>query len=277
MTKKKGVQSPHMSLRFIRWNLHLITLAYIVLATIGILIFGWPALWLGVPAVFLVLLVAFGMALPGSSLFYPTITHGPRDNSRIALSFDDGPDPDITPLVLDTLAQGNTHATFFVIGKWLVAHPELAKRIVTEGHVLGNHSWSHSRWQNFYFTKRHLQEIENCERAIQAANGSSSPVLYRPPVGLKSGDLARATYRHNLTLVAWSLHSQDTRRSDPEKIARRVLKKIRGGDIVLLHDGHDLTGRHRPYCALTVALILQGLRAKGLECVTIPELLNLSN
>jgi peptidoglycan-N-acetylglucosamine deacetylase len=264
-----------MRLRFIRWNLHHLTLVYIVLAGLCVLIFGWPVLWLGIPAALLVTLVTIGMAKPGSSIFYPTITHGSRDSERIALSFDDGPDPRMTPLVLDALAQANVRATFFVIGKWLAAHPQLARRMVAEGHVLGNHSWNHSRLQNFYFTKRHMQEIESCEQAIKALTGSASPVLYRPPVGLKSGDLGRAAYRHNLTLVAWSLHARDTFRPDPERVARRVLKKIRGGDIVLLHDGHDLPGRRRTHCAQAVRLILQGLRAKGLECVTIPELLSL--
>jgi peptidoglycan-N-acetylglucosamine deacetylase len=270
------VRSRLLSLQFFRCNLHRIILAYIIFAAIIILIYGWPAIWLGIPAVLLVLLVTIGIARPSSSIFYPTITHGPRDSNRIALSFDDGPDPEITPLVLDVLAQAKAHATFFVIGKWLVAHPELTKRIVAEGHVLGNHSWSHSRLQNFYFTKRHIQEIEECERIIKKATGNSSPVLYRPPVGLKSGELANAAYHCNLTLVAWSLHSHDTLLKNPQKIARRVLKKIRGGDIVLLHDGYDLPGRHRPYTVHAVQLILEGLRTKSLECVSIPELLNLN-
>lgn len=268
-----GMPLQHMRFRFIRRNLHYITLAYILFAVIGIFVFDWPVLFVGTPAILIALLLTDGIARPGSSLLYPTITHGPRDSNRIALSFDDGPDPDVTPQVLDVLAQHGTRATFFVIGKWLDAHPELAQRIVDDGHVLGNHSWGHSRLQNFYFTKRHLHEIENCERAIMLITGSSLPVMYRPPIGLKSGALARAADRHNLLLVAWSLNSRDTRQPDPGKVARRVLKHIRGGDIVLLHDGHDLSGRHRPYCAQAVRLILEGLRAKGLACVTIPELL----
>ncbi len=268
-----AISSQHMRFRFIRWNLHYITHAYIIFSVIGIFVFDWSVLLIGIPAVLLVLLLTDGIARPGSSLFYPTITHGPRGSNRIALSFDDGPDPDVTPQVLDVLAQNGTRATFFVIGKRLDAYPELAKRMIADGHVLGNHSWSHSRLQNFYLTKRHLAEIESCERVIMRTTGSSSPTLYRPPIGLKSWDLARAADRHNLTLVAWSLHSCDTRQPDPGKVAGRVLRKICGGDIVLLHDGHDLPGRHRPYCAPAVQLILQGLRAKGLECVTIPELL----
>ncbi|MDE2139318.1 MAG: polysaccharide deacetylase family protein, partial [Gammaproteobacteria bacterium] len=75
---------------------------------------------------------------------------------------------------------------------------------------------------------------------------------------------------------AWSLHSHDTRLKDTERIARRVLGKIRGGDIVLLHDGHDLAGRQRPQCVVALRLILDGLRARGFECVTVPELLQIS-
>ncbi|MGB9429043.1 MAG: polysaccharide deacetylase family protein [Gammaproteobacteria bacterium] len=267
---------PKMRLRWLRWNLRNLSLIYIVLAAIGVLVFGWPVLLPGVIAVLLVLLVTNGIARPGSSLFYPTVTHGPRDGKRVALSFDDGPDAEMTPLILDALAQAGACATFFVIGQALVAQPALGQRILAEGHVLGNHSWRHSRWQNFYFHKRHAQEIARGEQAIATLTGSALPVLYRPPIGLKSSELARAVWQRGLTLVAWSLHSHDTRLSDPERIARRVLKRIRGGDIVLLHDGHDLPGRRRPGIhAQAVRLILQGLREKGLECVTIPELLGL--
>ncbi|HEX5340842.1 MAG TPA: polysaccharide deacetylase family protein [Gammaproteobacteria bacterium] len=265
---------PRMTLRWLRWNLPHLGLAYVVIAGIGMLAFGWPMLAFGVPALLLIALVTDGIARPGSSLFYPTITHGARDSGRVALSFDDGPDPVVTPQVLDALAETGAHATFFVIGKSLAAQPELAKRMLAEGHVLGNHSWQHSRWQNFRFPAWHVREIQRGEQAIAAATGSAGPVLYRPPVGLKSGELARAACRLGLTLVAWSLHSHDTRLPGPERIAQRVLGKIRGGDIVLLHDGHDLPGRQRPFCAQAVRLILQGLREKGLECVSIPELLN---
>lgn len=261
------------TLRFLRCNLHHLSLAYIVVIAIGIGFFGWPALALVMIAVLLALLVTDGIARPSSSLFYPTLTHGPRGSRRVALSFDDGPDPEITPKVLDVLREGGAKATFFVIGKSLAAQPELARRMLAEGHVLGNHSWRHSRLQNFYFAKHHGEEIDRCEQAIAALAGDARPVLYRPPVGLKSGDLASAAYRRGLNLVAWSLHSRDTRQPDPERVAARVLAKIRGGDIVLLHDGHDLPGRQRPLCPQAVRLILRGLHERGLECVTIPELL----
>jgi peptidoglycan-N-acetylglucosamine deacetylase len=108
---------------------------------------------------------------------------------------------------------------------------------------------------------------------VRGLAGRSPRPLYRPPIGLKSPPFARAARQARLTLVGWSLRSYDTRIADPERIAARVLEKIRPGDIVLLHDGHDRLGRHRPACARAVPLILQGLREKGLECTTVSDLL----
>lgn len=267
-------QPRSMRLRFIRWNLQYITIVYIFCAVSIGLLFNWSIPLLVIPALILVILLIGGIARPGSQLFYPTITHGGRAKNLVALTFDDGPDPDVTQKVLDVLAKYSARATFFVIGKWLDKYPEMGKRIVEAGHVLGNHSWSHSRLQNFYSARRHAHEIEKCQLLIEKLSGPSQ-VIYRPPIGLKSCELGQAAYRQNVMLVAWSLHSRDTRMQDPDRIAKRVLDKIRGGDIVLMHDGHDLPGRHRTQCVQAVHLILQGLQARGLQCVTVPELLEL--
>lgn len=237
--------------------------------------FGFSALSLGVPLAGFLALIADGVARPGSGIFYPTVTRGPSDGRRVALSFDDGPDPEVTPAVLDALVKHGARATFFTIGRSLQEHPQLAERLVAEGHELGNHSWQHSRWQNFFDPGEQAREIERGAQAIAAVTGSRGKPLYRPPIGLKSPRLARAAYRHQLILVAWSLHSRDTRTADPEQVKQRVLDRIRPGDIVLMHDGHDQPGRHRLACAQALPGILQGLRAKGFECVTVSELLRL--
>lgn len=273
MPNQPATAPTRMRLPYLRFNLHHLSLACCVLLVIGMLFYGWPVFLSAAVVLSLVLLVTDAIARPGSSLFYPTVTHGPRQGRCVALSFDDGPDPQVTPEVLDVLAEYGAHATFFVIGASLAAHPEIGRRMAAEGHVIGNHSWRHSRWQNFYTAGWHASEIAHGEQAIAAVTGSSAAVLYRPPVGLKSGELAHAAWRRGLTLVTWSLHSRDTRLKDPQSIARRVLGKVCAGDIVLMHDGHDLPGRARPLCAAALRLILQGLRERGLECVTIPELL----
>lgn len=257
----------------LRCNWHHLSLAYIVIAVFGIVAFAWPPVVLGAIAVALAALVTDAIARPGSSLFYPTVRHGPRGDRRVALTFDDGPDPATTPAVLAALAETQARATFFVIGKALAAQPDLARRIAAAGHALGNHSWRHSRWQNLRGARSHLDEIDRCQRAVCAVAGTAAPILYRPPIGLKSGGLASAAWRRRVTIVAWSLHSRDTRLADPRRIARRVLARVRGGDIILLHDGHDLPGRRRPHCAEAVRLIVHGLRERGFECVTVPELL----
>jgi len=238
--------------------------------------FGLSALSVGIPTVFLALF-ADGVFRAGSSILYPTATHGPRGSKRVALSFDDGPDPEVTPAVLDALARHGARATFFTIGQSLDAHPRLARRLLSEGHELGNHSWRHSRWDSFRGVHEQAQEIERGERAIAATAGRPAQPLYRPPFGIKSPQLVLAASERRLVMVAWSLHSRDTHARDPKWIAERVLKRIRPGDIVLMHDGHDLPGRHRPACAPAVSLILQGLREKQLECVTVSELLHAPN
>jgi peptidoglycan-N-acetylglucosamine deacetylase len=251
----------------------MLALAYGV-ATVGAVgSLGLSALSVGIPAAVFLALMTDGVARPSSNLFYPTVSHGSRNHACIALTFDDGPDPEVTPRVLDALATHGVRATFFAIGHKLEAHPELARRIRAEGHELGNHSWHHSRWQNFFGPAAHTRELARGARAIRAVTGERASPLYRPPIGLKSPSLARAAHHARLTLVGWSLKSLDTQIADPERIAARVLRRIRPGDIVLLHDGHDRLGRHRPACARAVPLILRGLHEKGLACATVSDLL----
>jgi len=238
---------------------------------------GFSMLSLGLPAALFVALFADGIVRPRSSVLYPTLSHGPRNGKRVALSFDDGPDPEVTPAVLDALAKHGARATFFTIGRSLESHPQLGRRLLLEGHELGNHSWRHSRWQNLLDTDGQAREIEAGAQAIMALTGSHAQPLYRPPIGLKSPPLARAAYQQRLTLVAWSLHSHDTRTADPQRISQRVLERIKPGDIVLMHDGHDLPGQHRPACARALPSILRGLSENGLDCVTVSELLQLSH
>ena len=254
-------------------RLNMLALAFAGVTAGAIGAFGVSALTLGIPAALYIALCADGTARPGSSVSYPTVTRGARNRARVALTFDDGPDPEATPLVLDALAKHDAHATFFAIGRSLEAHPQLARRIVDAGHELGNHSWQHSRWGSFLTSSQQVREIEHGEAAIATVTRRTTQPLYRPPIGLKSPPLARAAFRKRLTLVTWSLHSHDSRTADPARISGRVLQKIRPGDIVVMHDGHDLPNRHRLAGAQALPRILEGLREKGLECVTVSELL----
>ena len=233
----------------------------------GWLWFGWPLLWPGLVALLLWAIAVDGVMRPGSQLFIETVQHGPRGSDKVALTFDDGPDPEVTPALLDELKRERAGATFFVVGTALAAQPALGRRMVAEGHVVANHSWQHSYMQGFRLHRWQTEELLRAERGIEAATGRPSTRLYRAPVGMKTGDLARAAADLGLRVVAWSVHSRDTLDPDPQAMARRVLRRIRGGDIVLLHDGGRRT------CVEATRLILAGLREKGLKCVTLTELL----
>jgi peptidoglycan/xylan/chitin deacetylase (PgdA/CDA1 family) len=254
---------------------HALLLAYAASTAAAVGAFGASALSMGLPAVFLALF-ADGVARPGSSVLYPTLTNGSREGNRVALSFDDGPDPEVTPAVLDALARHGARATFFSVGQRVEAWPELAQRVVAEGHELGNHSWRHSRWEPFSSPRAQIAEIERAERAIAAIAGNGASPLYRAPFGVKSPPFVVAANAKRLTVVAWSVHSRDTRGTDSAQIAARVLQRIRAGDIVLMHDGHDQPGQHHSACPDAVRRVLEGLRERKLESVTISELLGRS-
>jgi peptidoglycan/xylan/chitin deacetylase (PgdA/CDA1 family) len=240
----------------------------------SVALFGAGWLSFGIPAVGFVALMTDGIARPSSSILYPTISKGPADERRVALTFDDGPDPEVTPTVLDALKAHDAPATFFAIGRCIEQHRALAQRIVAEGHELASHSWQHSRWQNFFGSKKLGVDLERTHQLIGEISGDRVMPLFRAPFGLKSPELARAAAPRHVRMIAWSLHSRDTRTRDPQRVAKRVLERIKPGDIVLLHDGHDLPGRHRQVCKEAVPLILNGLRQQQLQPVTVSRLLN---
>jgi peptidoglycan/xylan/chitin deacetylase (PgdA/CDA1 family) len=256
----------------LRWYEPRIAVLWALITLAGWLAFDWSLLWPGLVALILMAIAVDSVIRPSSNWFITTISHGLRGERQVALSFDDGPDAIITPLVLDELKRHSARASFFVIGQALTQHPELGRRIVAEGHVIANHSWQHSYMQNFHLRRWQNEELKRCESSIEAITGRPSLRLYRPPVGMKTADQARAAMDLGLKVVAWSVHSRDTVAPDPTAIARRVLRKVRGGDIILLHDGDRVPGRRRT-CPEALRLILIGLREKGLDCVTLTELL----
>lgn len=243
----------------------------------GTVLFGAGWLGIGVPAGLLGALITDGVFRPSSSVLYPTISHGPRNQPRVALTFDDGPDPQVTPLLLDALAVAGARATFFTIGRYLAQYGDIAQRADREGHEIASHSWQHDRLQNFYRTRAQAADIDRSVELIQQLTRSAQLPLYRPPIGLKSPPLSRAAQARNLQMIAWSLHSHDTRLRDPQTIADRVLRRVTAGDIILMHDGHDRAGHRREATAAAVPLVLAGLRKLGLQSVTVTELLGVTD
>lgn len=232
--------------------------------------------WTVLPPIIAYLIFATdGIFRPGSRGLLPVIRHGDRQGNRVALTFDDGPDPELTPRILDILREHGARATFFVIGRHARTHPELIRRIRAEGHELGNHSFHHSRLLNLHMQGGMRTEILRGMEQLTGQSPTDDLPLYRPPMGLKSPALARVQRRLGLKVVTWSLHASDTRGKSADAIEKRVTRRIRPGDIVLFHDGHDLPGRHRPVSvAIALQRILPVLAKRGINTVTVTELLS---
>lgn len=190
-----------------------------------------------------------------------------RAGRRVALTFDDGPDPQRTPAVLDLLARQGVRATFFVVGARAEAHPELVRRMVAEGHVVGNHSYTHSWRFPLRSLGRTVEELRRTGEVLHRITGRQ-PRLFRPPFGVTNPTIARAVRRLGLDPVGWSIRSLDTMGQSPERVAARILRRLHPGAVILLHD--RCAGSER-----LVGLLVEGLRSRGLEPVTLPELFDI--
>jgi peptidoglycan/xylan/chitin deacetylase (PgdA/CDA1 family) len=178
-----------------------------------------------------------GVSVLKLNFFVKATCRGDPTAKRVALTFDDGPDPVATRNLLEVLRHHQIKAAFFPIGTKARDYPEMIKRIDQEGHTLGNHSFRHAWWTNFLISGALDREIRMAQEAIDAAIGKV-PAYFRPPMGLTNPHLRRALKNHGLSVVGWDVRPFDTTASI-EKVIKRVLKKIRNGSIIVLHD----TGR----------------------------------
>ena len=193
--------------------------------------------------------------------------HGSRDRRTLALTFDDGPDPVRTPLLLDLLAELDVKATFFLLGKLVDAHPELVARIVAEGHEIGNHTYNH-RYLPLARSRSVAAELDATDRAIERATGIT-PTLARPPYGGRSPRNVRVFARLAKRLVLWDINSYDWRGHPADEVARRVVDQARPGSIILMHEAR--TGGETTIEA--VRTLVPVLRADSYDFVTVSHML----
>lgn len=234
-----------------------------------------PRLWpwaLGVAVADHAIMATAGM-LPRCSWLGPTLVRlpAPEGSSTVALTFDDGPDPEVTPRVLDLLAQRGLQATFFVIGERARRHPEILQRMVAEGHRVENHTWSHPNTFGFYGLRRLGQEIDRTQDVLAELTGRV-PIYFRAPAGIRSPLLDPTLARRGLVLAAWSHRGFDTLDSDPERVFRRLAGSLRPGNILLLHDGRcATTAEGSPVVLEVLPRLLDALEAAGLRAAPLPD------
>lgn len=230
-----------------------------------------PGLWpqvLGLLACNHALLAA--LMHPRGTLLGPNLVRLPESRGdAVALTFDDGPDPEVTPRVLDLLDAAGARASFFVIGARAARHPALLREIVARGHTAENHSQTHPG----HFAALGLwalrREVAEAQDSIAGITGTA-PRFFRAPMGLRSPLLDPVLAGQGLRLVSWTRRGYDTRIRDPQRVLRRLCDGLAGRDILLLHDGNaarDPWGR--PAVLSVLPPLLAGIRAAGFTCASL--------
>jgi peptidoglycan/xylan/chitin deacetylase (PgdA/CDA1 family) len=234
-----------------------------------------PSWW---PAVFATVatnhLVAGAAGLwPRSTLLGPNLRRLPDDvtaGPRVALTLDDGPDPEITPRVLDLLDARQARATFFCIGRHVERHADLAAEIVRRGHAVGNHSYRHSAAFALLGPRGMRREIERTQSVLAQVTGVE-PQWFRAPAGLRNPWLEPVLARSGLSLVSWSHRGFDTVTGDASRVLARLTRSLRSGDILLLHDGSAARRAGGAVVLEVLPRLLEHLRQRDLAPVLLPQ------
>jgi peptidoglycan/xylan/chitin deacetylase (PgdA/CDA1 family) len=218
-----------------------------------------------------VLLNACGM-WPRSAWLGPNWTRLPAAaamRGEVAITIDDGPDPGVTPRVLDQLDSRGARATFFCIGERIARHPDLAREIVRRGHCIENHSARHPGRFALLGPRGLTREIEEAQEQIVAVTGAA-PGFFRAPAGVRSPLLEPVLASLGLRLASWTRRGFDTVRRDADKVFGKLCRGLRAGDILLLHDGHAArTARGTPVILEVLPRLLDAFEAAALTAVTL--------
>lgn len=207
---------------------------------------------------------------PRGSLVGSNLLRLPASGRReVSLTFDDGPDPEVTPRVLDLLDRAGARATFFLIGRRAAAYPDIAAEIVRRGHRVENHTDTHPHLFACYPAPLLRREIERAQEAIAAASGQR-PEWFRAPAGLRNPLLDLVLHQAGLRLVSWTRRGFDAFEQDPAAITRRLLRGLAPRDILLLHDGRATTGHGGNRIVLDVLpRVLDALAERDLRSVPV--------
>ena len=198
----------------------------------------------------------------------------PAPSRKLALTYDDGPNDPHTPALLDVLARHGVHATFFLIGRYVERRPDIVASLVGAGHVVGNHTFTHPLLI-FRSAAQIRSELSDCARSLAGACPTPSK-LFRPPFGGRRPAVMRIARSLGLTPVMWNVTSYDWSATSVEQIENKVTSQVRGGDVILLHDGGHLEmGADRSRTVAATDRLISRYKSEGYEFVTIPEMMTL--
>jgi len=180
-------------------------------------------------------IISYGAFSIRSGLFLKALCYEQTNEKKIALTFDDGPHPEITPILLNLLKKYNVKAGFFCIGKMVENSPDILRRTDSEGHLIGNHTYSHAHLIDFYSTNKIKEELYKTENLIKNIIQKKTK-LFRPPYGVTNPAISNAVRDLGYITIGWNIRSLDTVIKDEKKIIARVIRQLKPGAIVLLHE-----------------------------------------
>lgn len=226
------------------------------------------SLWWLVPVFLIhVAVLIYGVVVLSFNYFFKSHSNGTSNKKQIALTFDDGPCSN-SALLLDVLKEKNIPATFFCIGKNVDANPELAKRMMNEGHIIGNHTYTHAHTFDFYSTQKVKDELTETNQIIEKTIGKK-PLLFRPPNGVSNPMIAKAIKTLGLQSIAWNIRTFDTQIKDSNKILQKIKRSLQPGSIILMHDT-------MPHTVNLVSNLLTLCKEEQYEIVSLDKLLNIT-
>ncbi|MBN8786921.1 MAG: polysaccharide deacetylase family protein, partial [Terrimonas sp.] len=196
--------------------------------------------------VFAILLVLYAAALAygsynvRSNFYVKTISSANTPLKQIAISFDDGPAKDYTPQILQILKEHEVKAAFFCIGKRIKENEDLLKQVHEEGHIIGNHSYSHDLWFDLFSAKKMYEDLQMMNSVMEKTIGKK-PKLFRPPYGVTNPNLKKAIQQSRYITVGWNIRSMDTVVKDARKLLAKVTASLKPGAVVLFHDTSKTT------------------------------------
>jgi peptidoglycan-N-acetylglucosamine deacetylase len=208
---------------------------------------------------------------PTGQWFGRTFAEGMRGSKQIALTFDDGPNDPHTLKLLEVLAKHSVRATFFMLGRYVQQRPDIARAVAQAGHVIGNHTFTHPLLILESAT-RTRQQLVDCHKALQDAVGDHSN-LFRPPFGGRRPATIRIARDLGLQTVMWNVTGYDWSAPPAAVIEKKVVRQMRGGDVILLHDGgHRAMGADRAQTVIATDNLIRRYKDEGYEFVTVEEM-----
>ena len=247
--------------------MNILFISLLLLSVAAQMVYGIPFyVYITLPGLYSLVLF-YGCYYVGSSFFIPIICSLKTDKKIVALSFDDGPVAGNTLEILQILKENNVETAFFCIGSRIAENKAIFQQIHDEGHLIGNHTFSHHFWFDMFSAKRMLADMRMMDKAMNSIIGKT-PKLFRPPYGVTNPNLKKAIIEGNYIPVGWSMRSMDTVINNEKKLFNRVISKIKPGAVFLFHDTSNTT------VAILPALI-KHLHENGYEIIRLDKMLNL--